>query len=110
MKALNSWHISDDDIGKIVGYTGSKLKIWVGKIFPLVKYGKPQSKLVTLDKNCIINDKTCKPKISSKIRSVNYITVPTDSTITASLCKYGTTVRLKSIDNNVDTIIATRTR
>ena len=110
MKALESWHISDDDIGIVTGFSGSKLKVYIGKVFPLLSCGKPKSKLVTLDKTCMINDKKCKPKVSAKVRSVNYITIPTDSSINAKLVKYGTKVRLKSRNDNVDTLCATRFR
>ena len=62
-----------------------------------------------LKKGCIINDPKCRPRISSQVRSVNYITVPVAEGLDGRNIKHGTKVRIDITNHSVDQLVVTNT-
>lgn len=106
--SVKKWSLGTVETGKVVASSGGKLKIWVGKIMPFIKFDKPKSKLVSLNKNCILNDSKCKPNISSQVHTINYMTVPIDvKKIPDTSIKKGTEVRIEVRNHSVDQLTVT---
>lgn len=103
-----NWHLNETEYGKVCGGgTSNKLKVWVPKILPFISFSKPKSKVVPINKSCIINDSKCKPIIASSVKTVNYITIPHDDVVNGSLVEFGTRVVIKVKNNSPDQLTIT---
>lgn len=110
MSSTEKWSLGTTEYGKACGTgTQSKIKVWMGKVLPLIPFAKPNSKMVPLNKGCIINDSKCRPQISSQVRSVNYITVPVAEGLDGRNIKHGTKVRIDVTNHSVDQLVVTNT-
>lgn len=108
MANTESWSLGTVETGKSVGTgSGSKMKVYMGKVLPLIPFGKPKQKMVPISSSCLINDSGCKPQVSAQVRTVNYITVPTNGRIDASKVKHGTSLRIEVRNNSVDQLTVT---
>jgi hypothetical protein len=108
MANTESWSLGTVEYGKAVGAaSGSKIKVYMGKVLPLVSFGKPKKKLVALNSGCFLNDSGCKPQISAQVRTVNYITVPANDQIDTSKIKHGTKLRIEVRNKSVDQLTVT---
>ena len=105
--AAEKWSLGTIETGKVVASSGNKLKIWMGKAMPFIKFGKPKTKLVALNKSCLINDSKCKPNISSQVHTVNYMTVPSSARISSEKVKRGTPVKIEVRNHSVDQLTVT---
>ena len=105
MSNLKSWSLGTVEYGKYLSSAGTKVRVWVGKVMPLMKMGKPKTVRVGLNKGCLINDTKCKPTVSSTITSANYITIPTSSG-EGLTGEYGKTVKIEVRNHSVDQLYA----
>jgi hypothetical protein len=110
MANAQSWSLGTVEVGTSLGSgTGTNMKVHIGKILPLIPLAKPKSKQVALSNSCFVNDSECKPQCASQVKTVNYITVPTNGRIDASKVTYGTELRIEVRNNSVDQLTVTNT-
>ena len=111
MLNIEEWHLEEREFGKVTGTgTTKKLKVWVPKIMPFIPFANPKTKLVALNKTCYINGKKCKPKVSSKVKTVYYITIPHDNMVNGKEVKKGTKVTIHAKNGSPDQLIITHDR
>lgn len=111
MKTLKSWKLNRDEVAISCGRNvGNTFKVYCAKILPLVKFGKPKETIVSINKSCFINAGKCKPSLSSRVVTRNYLVYPLSkySNITASEkypVRHGTKLILSiRSETNVDNI------
>lgn len=101
-----SWSLGTNEIGKACGANVGKIyKVYIAKIIPLVKFGKPKSKTIALSKNCYVNASDCKPSIASKVKTVNYIKVPLSANCSIkprAKTKHGVALKINVNHNSPD--------
>lgn len=108
MSSTKKWSLGTVEYGKACGTgTQTKIKVWMGKVLPLIPFGLPNSKMVPLNKSCVINDSKCRPQISSQVRSVNYVTLPVAKGIDGRKIKHGTKVKIEVTNKSVDQLTVT---
>ena len=110
MSSTEKWSLGTTEYGKACG-TGkqSEIKVWMGKVLPLIPFDNPKSEMVPLNTGCIINDSSCRPMISSQVTSVNYITVPVAEGLDGENIEHGTKVRIDVTNNSVDQLVVSNT-
>lgn len=106
---IEVWNLSDVEKAKIVcggSYTSASKtqNVYMTKLMPLISIGKPKSTPTSLNKSCIINDTSCKPYVSSTVKSLNYFTVslPDNQSFGHARLSYGATVEVYVRDKNPD--------
>lgn len=106
MSNTEKWNVNVSEIGKLVGdhtYKSQTFKMYIAKLIPLVTFGKAKSKNVAINKGCFLNASTCKPSMSSQVKSVNYILVPRASNGSFPMkMKHGTKVTVNIPNSNID--------
>lgn len=102
-----TWNIGTHEVGKVVepskDYAKAKLKVWIGKIMPLIKFGKAKQKTVAIKATCYINDKECKPTPAKSVKTANFIEVSKSGS--GAYSKRGAKVRLELRNKSVDNIV-----
>ena len=80
---VSQWSLADEEVAKISAYgpvpTSPTQNLYITKLMPQISFGKPKSTSVALNKSCICNDTKCKPAVSSRISSKNYVTLSTQA-------------------------------
>ena len=105
MSNLSSWKLGTSETGKSCGYnkkSRGKFRVYIAKIMPLIGFGSPSSKSISLNKSCFCNASACKPTVSSNVKSQNYIDVPLAGNANISSVSSGTTLKVEILSGNVD--------
>lgn len=107
MANAKSWRLGRTEFGTAYGVgTPYELKAHVPKIMTLIAMGdKPKATKETLDKNCVINAKKCKPTIAKTINTLNYMTIPCDTQVNGAMVEKGTKVQLQVRNGSPDQVI-----
>ena len=103
------WSIGPFEVAKSVGKnSGQKFKVYIGKVMPLISFGKPKKKIVQIKKSCFVNATKCKPSIASKVTIANYMTVPVANTSTMrKSVKHGTKLTVTVANGSVNQLSVT---
>ena len=56
------------------GSSSGALRVYIPEIMPMIGMGKPKVTPVALNKACFANANDCKPAVSSRISTQNYVT------------------------------------
>lgn len=97
------WFLNKEEVGKSCGTnSGKTFKVYIAKILPLVTFGKPKTKDVTLKSSCFVNASKCRPSISSKVKTKNYIDVAVSSTASIDSASHGTKLKISVRDGTVN--------
>lgn len=56
------------------GSSEGSLRVYIPSLMPLITMGNPRVTPVSLNKSCYCNSNDCKPAISSKLDTQNYVT------------------------------------
>lgn len=104
-----SWKLDSFEVAKSVGTnTGSKFKVYISKIMPLITFGKAKTKIIPLNKNCLVNDIKCKPSVAARVTTANYIVVPiSNSTKFWKGISHGTKLNVNVSNGSVDQLLIT---
>lgn len=106
MSSTEKWSLGAIEYGKACEPgSKSKVKVWMGKVLPLIPFAKPEIKMVPLNKSCIINDSKCQPQISPQVESINYITIPVAPGFDGSAIAAGSKVKIEVNNNSVDQLV-----
>lgn len=101
-KATKEWELESTEVGKSVGNNkGRKIKVYIPKVLPLVKFSKPKIKTESINKNCFVNSSKCKVSVSNKVKTANYISLYANHVTDTSL-KHGDTVYIDIENDNID--------
>ena len=75
---------------------------------PLIAFGKPKTKVVPLNKGCLVNDIKCKPSVATRVTTANYMKVPVSkSTKFWKGIKHGTQLIVNVANNSIDQLLIT---
>lgn len=108
MANSSHWKLGNIEIGKHCGGSSEdQMKVYIGKMMPLVSFGSPIQVPAGINKGCMANDKKCKPNMSSQVTTQNYRTVPTNKRIDGTKVKFAEKLRIEIRDNNVDELAVT---
>ena len=103
MSNLTSWKLGTTEIGKSCGSnSGSKFRVYIAKILPLISFGSPSAKSVTLNKGCFCNANACKPSISSNVSTRNYIEIPLADNTHIHSATNGKLLKIEVLSGNID--------
>lgn len=105
MGNTRKWSLNTSETGKACGLNnGDTFKVYVAKILPLVSFAKPKEKTVAIRKTCFINADKCKPSISTKVKTRNYLNIPLSTNANIDCVKHGTKLKLTVQNKNIDKI------
>ena len=103
MGNTTKWALDTTETGKSCGPNeGNTFKVYVAKVLPLVSFAKPKVKTVAIRKTCYINAPKCKPSISAKVKTRNYLTLPLSTNANIDCAKHGTKLKITVQNKNVD--------
>lgn len=108
---VDEWNLSDVEVAHVIcsgsrTSSGGSKQVYIAKLMPQISMGKPKPTSVGLNKSCIINDSKCKPAVSAKVSTLNYITAPprANRNFQHSLLSYGATIEVEVRDKNPDNL------
>lgn len=106
MANAKKWSLDSTEKGKACGSQtlGKSSKVWIAKILPLVKFGKPQAKKVALNTSCLANASTCKPKVSAQVTTLNYLTIPATGDAVGKKVSHGDSVTIGITHGSADQV------
>ena len=90
------------------GSSSGSLKVYIPELMPSISMGKPKTTPVSLNKTCYANANDCKPSVSSKINTQNYVTAlaPYEYNTYKDPCYYyGSTVMVSARDEDCQSCI-----
>lgn len=104
MSNLKSWTLGTIEIGKSCGSntSGSSFHIYIAKLLPLISFGRPSKKSVSLNRNCFCNTSACKPSVASRVTSTNYVDIPLSTNTFITETSHGEEVKIEIFNGNVD--------
>ncbi len=96
------WKIKAHETGKVTDASGSgKVKTYIPALMPLIQYGKPKKKNKRVQTRFLCNAKKCKPRITKKVRTQNYMSVKRSTAATDLTFKKGTKIDIDVRNQNV---------
>ena len=103
MSNTTKWSLNTSEVGKSCGAnSGDTFKVYVAKVLPLVSFAKPKVKTVAIKKTCFINAAKCKPSVSTKVKTRNYINIPKSTNTKIKSAKHGTKLNISVLNKNID--------